>query len=413
MRLQQAERELERPAARKPRPKRERERDEDVDEFLSTSRAPEPNEFFSSLARTDERTRERTLARLQSLGGNASVGRMIQRARRSSNRFRFVDPEPVPELPEPQSFASVVRFDVAATIDQVPEREQTAREPDPAPSIGLAADAKPGAERHVQPEDLAPFLEDDERADGPKAAQMPAPTAQTAGATVKIPDIVIPSLVDLESADAVAGTLGYKSTVERGGGVVLPNDWFGGTWWGDLKLTDISVTPDKGTFKIAATAEHKIKYEVRNGLGVDNQVDIASVGDGDISDENYPDVVKALTPNYSSDNGRPPRTGFWAEDLTLKHECFHAEDAKGKSPAAVNLAVEWLKTKTASNVGEVQTLVTKVPGRIVASLSTAMKAPEREQRAYGDGAPSYESRVKAIERKGKAGSYPKKAKKAP
>src|SRR5262249_681581 len=121
---------------------------------------------------------------------------------------------------------------------------------------------------------------------------------------------------------------------------------------------------------------------------------------------NYPTVVSDLTPDMTDLNGRPPRTTFWAEDLCIKHERFHADEDVVHGRAGVVAAQAWLNTKTASSVAQVNTLLGAVPGRVAATVSAAMSFPGREERAYGDGAPLYLARANAIKAKGDAGQYP-------
>lgn len=56
----------------------------------------------------------------------------------------------------------------------------------------------------------------------------------------------------------------------------------------------------------------------------------------------------------SPGGGRPPRSKFWAKDLTEIHEQFHADDVKRLGPGAATSAVSWLSSQTASTVLGVQ-----------------------------------------------------------
>jgi hypothetical protein len=136
----------------------------------------------------------------------------------------------------------------------------------------------------------------------------------------------------------------------------------------------------------------------------DNETDIASATDPDITAANYPTVADDLKPNMSSSGGRPPRTKFWAKDLTEVHELFHANDVKRLGPGAATAAVSWLSKNTATDAAGVQALVDQMPARVVQTLAAGMGEPS-EVRAYGAGAAAYTARSDEIRKSGKAGKY--------
>jgi hypothetical protein len=105
----------------------------------------------------------------------------------------------------------------------------------------------------------------------------------------------------------------------------------------------------------------KITFQVAGG----NRTNIASDTDPSMTQTNYPAVVSDLAPSAAAVNqgglslmkNPPPRTKFWAEDLTIKHEGFHAaEDVKFGQEGAT-LGQNWLKTRTARNFDEVEALL--------------------------------------------------------
>src|SRR5690606_34289375 len=123
------------------------------------------------------------------------------------------------------------------------------------------------------------------------------------------------------------------------------------------------ITPSPGAFAVSATYEHPITYQVRSGTGPSGQVDIASETDGDITVANYTRVASDLTPNMSDLNGRPPRTKFWAEDLTLRHELVHANDDQANGPGAMATVKSWLESQTATDEAGVRRHLAALPGR--------------------------------------------------
>jgi hypothetical protein len=173
-----------------------------------------------------------------------------------------------------------------------------------------------------------------------------------------------------------------------------------------VTVTGITVTPGSGKFTVAATVNNKVEWQVRSGTGPDGQKDIAGETDSDITKTNYPKVVSDLTPDVSDLKGRPPRDEFWAEDLTIKHEEFHAKEMEGHSLAGTTQAQTWLGTQTASSVADVNTLLGEVPGRVLTVVYAGMPETPREERAYNDGAASYTARANAIKTRGDANKYP-------
>jgi hypothetical protein len=134
------------------------------------------------------------------------------------------------------------------------------------------------------------------------------------------------------------------------------------------------------------------------------RTDIAGDTDADITAANYNTVSTDLTPNMSSSGGRPPRTQFWANDLTQAHELFHANDVRGQGPGAATSAVSWISSQTATDVAGVQALVDQIPARVVRTIVAGMGEPA-EVRAYGAGAGAYRTRANSIKTKGDAGTY--------
>lgn len=224
----------------------------------------------------------------------------------------------------------------------------------------------------------------------------------TVSAPVSLPDIGIPALAAIDRNDAVNGAFNYSGSITRGG--AAPSG-FGVTRSFGSSLSGITITPGAGTFSVAATFLHPITYQVRSGTGPNSQVDIDSDSDNNIIATNYPTVVSDLTPNTSDLNGRPPRTQFWAEDLTLRHELVHANDDMANGPGAVTTVTTWLNGQTAASVAEVNALLGALPGRFANALLAALSTEDGEKHAYGDGAASYRARANAIKAKGDSGGY--------
>jgi hypothetical protein len=254
---------------------------------------------------------------------------------------------------------------------------------------GFYNDAMAGGEE-AQPIDFTALS-----AESASAESIPEPQV---GETVQVPDIVIPSMAANAQTDAVAATLTYNPSISQSGPPPSP---FGATLPYTHALSGISITRAATTYSVTATVDNPITFQVDGG----SNTDIASDSDPDITQANYPTVVSDLTPDMSELNGKPPRDDFWAEDLTIKHERFHADEDVTFGRSGVTLAQQWLSTKTASSVADVNHLLGQVPTRVAQTVNTAMAWPGREERAYGDGAPAYLARATAIKTKGDANGY--------
>lgn len=233
-------------------------------------------------------------------------------------------------------------------------------------------------------------------------APAPAIPEPAEGQTVRLPDIRSGS--GASETDAVASTLTYNPTVTQAAGE--PADSFGETSPYDFSMSGITVTVSASAFTVVATVDNPITFQVRTTTGPAGQVDIDSDADADIDLGNYGTVVSDLTPDMTDLKGRPPRTEYFAKDITVVHERFHATDGQAHAQTGVTLAQAWLNGQTAANVAAVNALVGQVPARVIATRRAAMTYPGREERAYTDGAPLYTARATAIQTKGAAGHYP-------
>ena len=172
-------------------------------------------------------------------------------------------------------------------------------------------------------------------------------------------------------------------------------------------ITNVDITPNSGTYVVTGDFEYRIRWQVRSGTGPSSQVDIEDENDDDIKACNYQLVASDLTPNMSSNNGRPPRTNFWAEDLTERHEIFHAGDRSTYGRDGATAAKNWLDAQTATSAASIRsTLIPQAVTEGERVINTLMATPPgKEERAYGDGAPLYQARADAIKAKGDVGDY--------
>lgn len=235
------------------------------------------------------------------------------------------------------------------------------------------------------------------------AAQPSVEAAPGAEETFVLPDRVGAAVATSE--DAVAARLGKGHSISRGG--AAPSGY-------GVTRSNVSVTGTKVTHRTAPTPVFQVKakltntitWQVRTGAGPGGRTHIGSEKDPALTAANYVTAASDLTPDMSDLNGRPPRSAFWARDLTERHEKYHTGDHKTEGRACTDKVQTWLNTKTAASKTDVDALMAGVPGRWNSYFFTTMSRTTFEERAYGDGAPSYKRRAKAIKKRGDAGKYP-------
>jgi len=208
----------------------------------------------------------------------------------------------------------------------------------------------------------------------------------------------------VDDQDAVSSTLSYTGDVSRGGGA--PSG-FGVTRSRLGRWKNVVVGPASGgAFPVTADLTYTILWQVRGGTGPGGQVDIPNASAAVLHQGNYADAARDLTPNMGDLGGRPPRAAFWAEDLTERHELFHADERSRFGGEGVTRAQTWLNGQTAATQTEVTTLLTRArTDTLSAHIASKMTYPGKEERAYGDGAALYQARAAEITRKGDANGY--------
>jgi hypothetical protein len=281
-------------------------------------------------------------------------------------------------------------------------RTQATGERQAAPTSALAstslhaADAEPGSEEHQ-------LLPTEQIAATSIAGQVVAIPEPAEGETVTFPDIIMP--VSLVTTDSVHGVLTFASTIAESADDPGAGN-FGLTEGFAPVLSNIKVTATAGSYHATADLNGDVNVKVRATTGPAGQVDIDGVDDADITSDNYGLVVSDLTPNSHDLSGRPPRTKFWAHDLTVIHERFHAGDFDKFFKQGTTQAQTWLNRQAADSATAVNALLNQVPNRIISVVAANMAPPDSEKRAYADGAASYTARAHAIRTKGDAHKYP-------
>ncbi len=208
------------------------------------------------------------------------------------------------------------------------------------------------------------------------------------------------------AADSVSASFAYTTTTTQGG-VALGGGDFGKTT-GSLKhFSNVTITPGTGKFSVTADLKQTVKWDTRATVGPNNEVDITGENDADLTNANYATAASDLTPDVSDLKGRPPRTKFWAKDLTEKHEKYHVKDFIDIGKSSATDAETWLASQNAAKKEDVPPLLDKAwNDKIFKVWDKFTDPPAVEERAYDDGVASYKALADAIKAKGDKGGYP-------
>jgi len=338
--------------------------------------APREN-VLDAIQRAAPAQRAGMLLHLQMTRGNQFVQQLPRQARQSARRA-----QPVETLAEAQQDAnsSTTAFSFAVTI---PHSQHLAARDAGWETTELDAREMDDQEFYVPPEGLI---------------------EPEVGTSVTLPDIIPAETSGLKATDAVAGTLTYEPAIHRGG-ISLPADDFGVTGFYKPRVLNVAVGRSDNAYQVSATIRNTIRWEVRADRGPDNQSNVESDTSAAITLENYADIARDLTPNMADLGGRPRRAGYWARDLSARHELFHVDQYERHAREGALLARNWLNAQVVSNIAEVHELLARVPERITTIVKATMAFPGREQRAYDDGAELYRERANSIRSKGDNGEY--------
>ena len=230
------------------------------------------------------------------------------------------------------------------------------------------------------------------KAQGPQAGEAARPVADLEGEPI------------INNQDSVAPTITFSGGITRGG-VALNAGEFGRTD-STPSLRDIRITQTAGVFTVAAVYELRTRWDTRRGTGPNGQHDVPSETAPVLTAANYRTAVSDLTPNMSDEGGRPPRTQFWAQDLTERHEQLHAREHQQTGRDGLTAGLQWLRTQTASSQADVEAHLRTLQTRIVQYILAHGAGSVGELHAYGDGAPLYRARAQAIQRRADSGGYP-------
>jgi hypothetical protein len=230
---------------------------------------------------------------------------------------------------------------------------------------------------------------------GAEQAGLGAGTAQAVADQVDEPII--------SDHDTISPTIGYTGSITRGG-ITLSGEF--GRTDSSPSLKNITITQASGAFTVTATYELVTKWDTQRGTGPASQVNVPNENASALTKANYATAVSDLTPNMSDEGGRPPRTTFWAQDLTERHEQLHAREHQATAKEGLKRALTWLSSQTASSKADVEAQLATLRTKVVQYILANGAGSVGELHAYGDGAPLYLARADAIKKKGDGGGYP-------
>ena len=230
--------------------------------------------------------------------------------------------------------------------------------------------------------------------------------AQTEGETEELTVSEIPATQEIppSSLDSVSSSLTFKESIDQGG-IAVKASAFGICGVVELRFVNVRIVGGLiFGYRVHGECEYSIKWDVV-GTGPRGQKHIANENDPDITAATHDTAVSDLTPNLGDLGGRPPRSKFFAQDITRDHELVHAADYNKFGKQGFQVATAWLESQEAENADGVRTLMEQALDRIIAVVKAGMVKPANEVRAYGAGVADYTARSNAIRKKADKGEY--------
>lgn len=195
--------------------------------------------------------------------------------------------------------------------------------------------------------------------------------------------------------DRVKTTLAFGSSVTGGGPVGAGN-------FGEEHVKYKVDNVDWKTTKGAVMVKARVFLDCTWGTQAQGRTNISSGNDPNVKSTTWKDVAKDLKPDAT---GRPTRNLYWAQDITERHEKFHAKDDIRRAKLYLPAAKAWLNTQTLSvGTGLIDSILTSVQlSLLVETMRQNIEADGwayygtgGENRAYADGKASYQARVAAV-----------------
>jgi hypothetical protein len=193
-------------------------------------------------------------------------------------------------------------------------------------------------------------------------------------------------------ADAINHAITVGSKLTEDAGAPGPDEF--GVEKVKYKIDNIKWThhPDTKTVDVNA----RVFLDITWGVHSLEHTNVPGANDAVVTKTTWKEIADDLRPDGT---GRPTRDKYWAEDLTRKHENFHATDDIGRATLYLPTARTWLTAQTVS-AGSVEADVKAHLETMRANIEAdgwAWYGTGGEDRAYADGKSSYAGRVTGIE----------------
>lgn len=159
------------------------------------------------------------------------------------------------------------------------------------------------------------------------------------------------------------------------------------------------------------------KYDVTVQAKIDYRWDVQNLERKNIADANSAEVTRGtwlqvysdLTPSEQP-IPRSPRVKYWCEDLTARHEKYHATDFTTAFSVYRPMALAWLLTQNASSANDACNKGQEAVNRMVTFVNTYMGSGDSapaEARAYHDGVSHYRARAQAVDARARTQGWDK------
>jgi len=194
------------------------------------------------------------------------------------------------------------------------------------------------------------------------------------------------------SADSVSSTVSFTSAVTAGG--ASPNSGQFGL------MQPVFTTPSSAWTRAGTVVTVTTTLNVNAGWGVHaiGRTDVAGAASPAVTSATWQAVRDDLAPDAS---GRATRGTYWCNDLTSRHEQFHATDCIQRARLFVPTGQAFLNAQTVDGTSGA-TVQAGVTSAVQTMLNNSIGdwntyyAAGGEDRAYGDGRASYQARSDAV-----------------
>jgi hypothetical protein len=197
--------------------------------------------------------------------------------------------------------------------------------------------------------------------------------------------------------DPVNGALNLGSQIARGG-VTIGADNFGEER-AQYKADNIHFTADAARKVVNISA--RMLLDIHWDVNSHGKTHISGPTDAAVTSTTWRAIADDLRPDGT---GRPTRATYWAQDLTERHEQFHASDDISRARIFLPTAQAFVSAQTVDTSKDINPQVSahiEQARTQVEADGWAYYGTGGENRAYADGKAQYQARTAAIEARAK------------